>query len=705
VTGSFGEYRPGHYHAGIDISTRGAVGMPVRAVADGRVVRLRASPYGYGRAIYIDIHDGERAYQIVCAHLSDFAPRWRALVEAEQERLGKYTVDFAVSDSSRVAAGEIVAYTGESGGGPPHLHFEVRQGDADPVNPLMRGWDAPDTTAPVIRSLRLVPLGLDGRVDGGLDPVVVPVKRESMAATGGARVRYSATRVPLIRGPVGVEASAADRVSGCDAARGVFSASLSLDGAKIFSTEFQSVSYDGDWADVELRYDYAAIQDGEGEFVRLFEPVGWAGAIRDSVDAGGVSLMINVIDEAGNQSRCGLRVEHDPHALEWWADRSRSTDGSPPSADGSRGERVPEARDALLSRAVRWRLEPEGLVVRLARGASHPHGDLLVREEVPGPMMLSVSPIALMNLMPVAASNRHYWYATSGLVDHPTGRPLTNSMGSDRVVRIQRTMGEGDSLETVAEFTWFVEGVPLRASVITAATGRSSAVIPIDGLYGPTLFTASSPPTTPLPSPGLRERGAPVRFDPLRALLKKPAEVHFWLPDSLQPIARRLAVYSVGRRGGVTSIDGALDDATGEFVATTRHLGTFVLLEDTVAPRLSSPRPAPGAVLTNARPRLSVRVADVGEGLDDEGVRFTIDGTRLIPEYDPEAGTIVARPKAALAAGPHRMEVRVSDKAGNDASIVSRFTVGAGVGGGAKSGGKAQGVKKPATNNPKGKKP
>ena len=69
-----------------------AIGLAVRAPAAGRVVRLRASPYGYGRAVYIDLDDAARGVhgqQVVFGHLSDFAPRWRALVVAEQKRLGK----------------------------------------------------------------------------------------------------------------------------------------------------------------------------------------------------------------------------------------------------------------------------------------------------------------------------------------------------------------------------------------------------------------------------------------------------------------------------------------------------------------------------------------------------------------------------------------------------------------------------------------
>ena len=52
LTSTFGEYRPGRFHAGLDIKTWGKEGYPILAVDDGYVWRVRTSPWGYGRAIY-----------------------------------------------------------------------------------------------------------------------------------------------------------------------------------------------------------------------------------------------------------------------------------------------------------------------------------------------------------------------------------------------------------------------------------------------------------------------------------------------------------------------------------------------------------------------------------------------------------------------------------------------------------------------------
>ncbi|MBU0519826.1 M23 family peptidase, partial [bacterium] len=58
LSSTFGETRDGHYHFGIDIKTNGTEGHSCYAVADGDIVRVRVSPYGYGKALYLQLADG-----------------------------------------------------------------------------------------------------------------------------------------------------------------------------------------------------------------------------------------------------------------------------------------------------------------------------------------------------------------------------------------------------------------------------------------------------------------------------------------------------------------------------------------------------------------------------------------------------------------------------------------------------------------------
>ena len=66
LSATFGELRPNHLHAGLDIKTQGVEGKKVYAVADGYISRIGVSPYGYGNVLYITHYDG---YTSVYAHL------------------------------------------------------------------------------------------------------------------------------------------------------------------------------------------------------------------------------------------------------------------------------------------------------------------------------------------------------------------------------------------------------------------------------------------------------------------------------------------------------------------------------------------------------------------------------------------------------------------------------------------------------------
>jgi murein DD-endopeptidase MepM/ murein hydrolase activator NlpD len=97
----------GAIHTGVDLEA--AMGTPVRAAADGIIVRADWDG-GYGRLIIIDHGNGVQTYY---GHLSSF------IVVPGQE----------------IRRGDVIARSGASGRvTSPHLHYEVRLGGT-PVNP------------------------------------------------------------------------------------------------------------------------------------------------------------------------------------------------------------------------------------------------------------------------------------------------------------------------------------------------------------------------------------------------------------------------------------------------------------------------------------------------------------------------------------------------------------------------------------------
>ena len=177
LSSSFAEYRTGRFHAGIDLRTGGVTGKPVYAAADGHVSRVRCSPWGYGKAVYIQFKDGNSA---VYAHLDDYYGALREYVRQQQHKRQSYTVDlYPQPNQFPVHAGQQIALSGSTGVGPPHLHYELRDAAGRPFNPRLAGLEWPDTTAPVIRSVLVLPDGPTGRINGGYAPVILEAHRQS----------------------------------------------------------------------------------------------------------------------------------------------------------------------------------------------------------------------------------------------------------------------------------------------------------------------------------------------------------------------------------------------------------------------------------------------------------------------------------------------------------------------------------------------
>ena len=104
LTSTYAEYRSGRFHAGLDVKTWGKEGYTCLAVADGFVWRVRTSPWGYGKAVYLKLDDGRTA---VYAHLSAFTEAIEEVVAAEQDRRGAYSVNlFLPPGKIRVGRGD-----------------------------------------------------------------------------------------------------------------------------------------------------------------------------------------------------------------------------------------------------------------------------------------------------------------------------------------------------------------------------------------------------------------------------------------------------------------------------------------------------------------------------------------------------------------------------------------------------------------------
>jgi murein DD-endopeptidase MepM/ murein hydrolase activator NlpD len=109
VVSDFGSYASGQRNDGINISA--AYGEPIRAAADGTVSYEGNELKSYGNLVLLRHDNG---YVTAYAHAEHFI----------------------VGKGDRVARGQVIGYVGSTGDVPgPQLHFELRRGARDPIDP------------------------------------------------------------------------------------------------------------------------------------------------------------------------------------------------------------------------------------------------------------------------------------------------------------------------------------------------------------------------------------------------------------------------------------------------------------------------------------------------------------------------------------------------------------------------------------------
>ena len=155
LSGTFGELRGNHFHAGIDFKTKGVEGQNIYAIADGYISRIKVSSYGYGKALYINHPDGKTS---VYAHLQKFSKKIDTIVKKEHYKRKQFEINiFPKANSLKVKQGEIIALSGNSGSSQgAHLHFEIRDTKTEhPLDPLDYGFKVIDNISPIIKEIKI----------------------------------------------------------------------------------------------------------------------------------------------------------------------------------------------------------------------------------------------------------------------------------------------------------------------------------------------------------------------------------------------------------------------------------------------------------------------------------------------------------------------------------------------------------------------
>ncbi|MBL7913299.1 MAG: M23 family metallopeptidase [Bacteroidia bacterium] len=235
ITGNYGELRPNHFHTGIDFSTNGLLNLPVYAIENGYVSRIKISSGGYGKSVYVTHPNGKVS---VYCHLNSFNPALAEMIKKEQYAKQSFEVEiFPKPKTVLLKKGEHFALSGNTGNSTgPHLHFEIRDEKTEmPLNPLQH-FEITDTVLPTIQHVAFYNLADTASPKYLISFPVKKFKNDSLAISKDSIILKSSI--------LGFAFSAFDQCIPKGNTNNVYSANVFFDGRLVYSHSMNGISFE-----------------------------------------------------------------------------------------------------------------------------------------------------------------------------------------------------------------------------------------------------------------------------------------------------------------------------------------------------------------------------------------------------------------------------------------------------------------------------
>jgi hypothetical protein len=617
ISSNFCEYREGHFHAGLDLRTFGEEGVPCLAAGDGYVSRLRASPEGYGKVLYLQLGSGET---LVYAHLAEFKPELEEVLYEAQERAGQFTVDLRFPRGRHpVGRGEVIAYSGSTGGTAPHLHFEIRDAGENPLNPFSNGFGMTDRLPPEVERVEFVPLARGARVNGHCWPVELDAVR---AGSG----RYQLRDTMYVAGDVGLAVEVFDRLNGRSGRLAPYRVALAVDDSAVADVTLERFSF-SHTGQVDFLYDIERVRREKAYFVQMFQSGGeslWnrtyrlGGSLGAAAGAGLHTGVVTATDVAGNATTLTFYFYT--------------------------GDSRPLPTQAWKEAPLRTGTDPPGFFVRGGLlSASRPISD----PRLPDPPKTS-------DLRPppqvrrVEGYHPPNVYSVQDLLEGPIMVPARETQGGANVYLMGIEAGTPTSvgfpeldLQLVAgERTLYAD------QVVYAAPWRVRA--------GEIVQTDLIP------------RCDPVVIGPYSATLRADVEIRF---TSSRP-GSTTAIYRLNERKQKWVF---YESEAVEGVLSTRakRPGVYAAFSDETGPKIGRPSAHLRASYATGekRPQIVVPVEDAGSGLDHRKTTVSLSGKGQIAYWDSQAKKLFVVVRDPNIMGRQAIAVVAYDQAGNRSEL------------------------------------
>lgn len=261
LSGTFGELRTSHIHAGLDLKTQQKEGLNVMAAAEGYISRIKISLFGYGKVLYITHPNG---YTTVYAHLKKFNKKIEAYIKKHQYQKESFEIHvFPKPTDLLVSKNEIIALSGATGGFVgPHLHFEIRNTKTEkPINPLFFGIEIMDSKIPRINTLLGYALNTNSHINQLNSPSQLNFKKLNNGDLLASKINAF--------GKIGFGINSYDQQDGAYNKNGLYSLEMIVNGQKIYDFKAASFSF-SESKYINLLIDYKRYEEKKQRIQKCF---------------------------------------------------------------------------------------------------------------------------------------------------------------------------------------------------------------------------------------------------------------------------------------------------------------------------------------------------------------------------------------------------------------------------------------------------
>jgi hypothetical protein len=667
LTSTFAEHRPGHFHSGIDIKTWAREGYKIFAVDSGSIIKIRVSPYGYGRAIYLLLDVG---LIVVYGHLSQFSPAIENIIKEEQNRLGKYALEkYFDKDSLRIQKGELIGFTGSSGTGVPHLHFEVRDHENRPFNPLYLGYYIKDTTPPTLLKLAVTPLSYRSHVNGDFQPKIFLIEQEKDG-------KYLLNEKITGWGKLGLSINTFDIADGARNKLAVYETRLFIDDRLVYYIRYNRFSYMQAHF-VDLDRDYRLNKRKLGIFQKLYrEEYNELSFYEPYSRETGV-----IICSHEGQNRMDIQKNGNEYSYR---------QSNPVILSDGDHKFYIEVKDYAGNTSVvsgMFQLYPL-TNIKSSTVISNPYQNRQISQKenfenisfkkqiYDEYIRFSVQTDIPFEIYPRLCVDTNNWFRSYIPLYLNEQNAYIGTLGLDTSI---------DGL-IISEFYYKMINEPEQVicdtmEIFTITREKETSIFSQDHIFYVNFPVGAV----------YKKLFAAVNRTPFSYNTDIFSHKYDIIPDEI-PLCGKIqvlfcvshykeeneknGVYEVMDDGSVSFIGNGWDKNRNAVFGWAEDLGSFAVIQDTVPPEILSVFPAPDMKMSVRTPKISVCFKDTLSGIyGEDNYIIKLDGKPLIIEYDPENDIGFHQIHDPLDPGEHLIEIVIKDRSGNIAEMNSRFSV------------------------------